>query len=174
MLAAMKLPSTCLLLACTALGCRHREEPVQPASSSAPKASALPLDRLAPGELAPGTSQVFGFLVPRQMKVVSQSPDRAQLEGEVMESALVDYVRERVDAVHVEIGAGRTIFPKVHIKDGLPDRLYQFDVVPNRRRSVIVIQDVTPKPVEQLTPEERWRRAGRNPDGTPVDVSQLK
>ncbi len=164
-----------LLAGCALVACKRGEQVAPgPSSKAATSASAPPVDRLAPGELAPGQSQVFGFEVPRQMKILSQSPDRALLEGEVSDVALIDYVRERVEVVHVEIGAGRTIFPKARIKNGLPDRLYQVEVVPNHRRSSILIQDVTPKPVEHLTPEERWKRAGRTPDGKPIDIGQLR
>jgi hypothetical protein len=164
----------CLTGAC-ALGCA-REPDGQSGASAQPSASAAPppVDRLAPGELAPGKSLIFGLVVPDQMKILTHSPKHARLEGEVEAGDLIEYVRDRVVVSHVEIGAGRTIFPKARIKDGPPDKLYQLEVVPNRRRTLLTVEDVTPpKAEENISQEERWRRAGRRPDGS-VDPALLR
>jgi hypothetical protein len=39
----------------------------------------------------------------------------------------------------------------------------------------LLIQDVTPRPVEpNLSDEERWRQAGLKPNGAPLDVANLR
>jgi hypothetical protein len=164
-----------LLMACSALAsCKKPEATPSPPPSAASVPSAVPVDHLAPGELAPGKSQIFGFDVPVEMKVKARTLDRVTLEGDVAADALVNYVRERVVVTHVEIGAGRTIFPRARIKEGPPDRVYQLEVMPSRRQTLLSIEDVTPAPVENLTQEERWRRAGRGPDGKPIREDELK
>jgi hypothetical protein len=103
--------------------------------------------------------------------------DIAYLRGEVTPEALANYVRERVDVDHVEIGAVSTVFPHVHIKNGAPDRVYDFEVTPGRGRTTnLVIRDVTPRPKDPpgTTNAERWRQAGYAPDGTPLDPNALK
>ncbi len=101
--------------------------------------------------------------------------DRVVLQGEVDANAVVTYVRDRVAVSHVELGAGRTIFPQARIRQGLPERLYQIEVVPIRRQTQIVIEDVTPAPAPSgLSQEELWRRAGRGPDGKPIRDDLLK
>jgi hypothetical protein len=167
----------CALIVSLALGCKRGSDAAadggaQPSASQAPPA---PLDRLAPGELSPGKHQVFGFVVPKAMKIVSRSPSRVLLEGEVEAGELIDYVRVRVLVSHVEVGAGRTIFPLARIKDGPPDHQYQIEVIPNRRMTTMTVEDVTPLPKidEKLSEEERWRRAGRRSDGS-VDPMLLK
>jgi hypothetical protein len=169
--------TTSLLLAIALSACKGREstsEPL-PVGSGAPAAASVPVDRLAPDELAPGKSQVFGFDIPKEMEIRSQSTDRVVLEGEVEANAVVTYVRDRVAVSHVELGAGRTIFPRARIKQGLPDRIYQLEVVPIRRQTQLVIEDVTPRPDPgNLSQEERWQRAGRGPDGKPVRDDLLK
>ncbi len=163
-------------LAGSLLGCK-RGDGAAAGASAQPSASVAPppVDRLAPGELAPGKRQVFGFVVPQQMTVLSHSPERALLEGDVEAGEVIDYVRTRVEVSHVEIGAGRTIFPRAHIKDGPPDRVYQLEIIPDRRRTTMTIEDTTPRPkdTENISQEERWRRAGRRPDGS-VDPMLLK
>lgn len=166
-----------LLFAIALLGCKTQgsdPEPL-PVKSGAPPVASVPVDRLAPGELAPGKSQVFGFEIPKEMRVKSRAIDRVVLEGEVDANAVVTYVRDRVVVSHVELGAGRTIFPRARIRQGLPDRFYQIEVIPIRRITQIVIEDVTPRPdPEGLSEEERWRRAGRDAEGRPIRDDLLK
>jgi hypothetical protein len=176
MVTVMRLPW--LLLALTLFACRGKESDSEPSPvvSATPSAAvSVPLDRLAPGELAPGKSQVFGFDIPKEMEIKSRGIDRVVLEGEVDANAVVTYVRDRVIVSHVELGAGRTIFPQARIRQGAPDRVYQLEVVPIRRLTQLVIEDVTPKPDPgNLSQEERWKRAGRGPDGKPIRDDLLK
>ena len=135
-----------------------------------------PVDRLAPGELRPGTNQVFGLEVPWGMSVRGQFATVAYVEGNVAPEDLANYVRDRVVIDHVEIGAARTVFPYARIKKGPPDRFFQIEVIAGKGRTEMVVTDVTPhpKPPEQISDEERWRRVGRRPDGRPLDITELK
>ena len=140
-----------------------------------PSRSAKPADRLGPGELAPGTVEVWGFRAPKQMRLDRRFPDAAHFVGAVPAEALANYVRERVEVERVEIGAARTVFPKVRVKGGNPDRVYQFDIVKDGTSSKLVLRDITPPPVEPgLSDEERWRRAGMTPDGKQIDPKKLQ
>ena len=139
----------------------------QPAGSAP---SAKPIDRLAPDELAAGNAEVWGFVVPREMKVEHRYQEVAHLVGSVKPDALANYVRDRVVVSHVEIGAARTIFPNARIKGGAKDRVYELDVIPEPGVTRLVIRDTTPLKVEPgLTDEERWRQAGLTPQGRPLD-----
>lgn len=134
-----------------------------------PSASAGGVDRLAPGELAPGTQQVFGFAAPRELTLERRFPDAAHFTGVVPAESVANYVRQRVEAERVEIGAARTVFPSVRIKGGAPDRVYRIEVVSDAPITKLVIKDITPPPLEPgLTDEERWRRAGFTADGKPL------
>jgi len=145
-------------------------------SSGAPKSAKL-VDRLAPGELTPGKSQVFGFEVPQNMRVQGAFLEVAYLEGPVTPEALANYVRDRVDIQRVEIGAASTIFAHARIKRGAPDRVYDIVVTPKlNERTELEIRDVTPRPPNPpgMTEADRWRQAGRKPDGTPLDMADFK
>jgi len=164
------------LLLLAAPGCHRRQTDVPPAEASATP-SAKPLDHLAPGELDQGPGQVFGFAVPARMRVNGAFLDVAYLGGNVTPEALANYVRERVDADHVEIGAVSTVFPHVHIKGGEPSRVYDFEVKPGRGvLTELVIKDVTPRPKAPpgFTDADRWRQAGYGTDGKPLDKNELK
>jgi hypothetical protein len=162
-----------VLVACTACG-KGTEHAPRPTPSRT--ASAAPLDRLAPGELRPGTSQVFGLELPTGMAVRGQFAEVAYAHGSVTPEALANYIRDRVVVDHVEIGAARTVFPYARIKNGPADRFFQIEVIAGAGRTELVLTDVTPhpKPYEELSNEERWRRAGRRPDGRPLDITEFK
>src|SRR5690606_26010617 len=71
-----------------ALACRTEGAPQAAPSASAASPPAVPVDRLAPGELAPGTVDVFGFPVPRELEVVSRTRDAALLIGQASPDAV--------------------------------------------------------------------------------------
>jgi hypothetical protein len=152
-----------------------RSEP-PPKRNRPPALSAKPIDRLAPGELAPGKIRVFGLELPRGMKVRGSFSDIAYVEGEVAPEGLANYVRDRVEVENVEIGAARTVFPRARIKGGNADRLYQLEVVAVGNKSELLIKDVTPRPppAPNLTDADRWRAIGRDPNGKPFDKADLR
>jgi hypothetical protein len=167
-----------LLGLCSLLGSLGACKRAQPSVAAvAPSAStALPLDHLAPDELAPGKVEVYGFPVPRGMEVESHLADRAYVSGRVSPEALANYVREQVVVSHVEIGAARTVFPMARIKAGPQDRVFTLEVLPDGPKTRLVIKDTTPPPPPPpgLTDAERWRAAGLTPDGRPLDPQKLE
>jgi hypothetical protein len=142
----------------------------------APSASARkPLDRLAPGELMPGTAEAFGFIAPKQLRLERRFPGEAHFVGQASAEAVANYVRERVSVERVEVGVARTVFPKVIIKGGDPNKHYRIEVVRDGPLSRIMIRDITvPAAPEGLSEEERWTRAGMRPDGKPLDPKKLQ
>ncbi len=158
-----------------AVGC-SRKSPPAPTAAPAPSAVAAPLDHLAPDELAPSKSEVYGFAVPRGMVVENRFKDRAYIRGHVSPEALANYVRDQVVVSHVEIGAARTVFPMARLKNGPKDRYYTLEVLPDGPDTRLVIVDTTPPPPPPpgLTDAERWRAAGLTPDGRPLDPQKLE
>jgi hypothetical protein len=118
---------------------------------------------------------VFGLEVPAGMTVRGEFREVAYVHGNVAPEALANYVRDRVVVDHVEIGAARTVFPQARIKKGPADRFFRIEVIAGNRTTELVVQDVTPRPQpkEDISDEERWRRAGRRPDGKPLDITEL-
>lgn len=153
-------------------GCESKQRiEFGPSASS----SAKPLDRLAPGELSPGVAEVWGFVAPREMRLDQQFQAEAFFVGAVAAEAVANYVRERVEADRVEIGAARTVFPAARIKAGKPDRVYRFEVLKDGTGARLIIKDITPPPIEPgLSDEERWRKAGLTPDGKPLDPKKVE
>lgn len=156
------------------------KSPSKPKDTAPPPARSVakPVDRLLPGELPAGEGHVFGLAVPRGMTVKASLADSAMLEGNVPPESLANYVRDRVDVAHVEIGVARTLFPSARIRGGAADRSYEIEVVAgNGTPTRLVLRDVTPhgrNGPPEMTEEERWRQAGRTPDGKPLDLAEFK
>jgi len=164
--------ATCLAgLACwLCVSCHAKSDAGDDRPRAVSPATSKPIDRLAPDELAAGNAEVWGFVVPREMKVEHRYKEVTHLIGPVKPDALANYVRERVIVSHVEIGAARTIFPDARIKAGAADRVYELDVIPEPGTTRLVIRDTTPPKVQPgLTDAERWRQAGLTPEGRPLD-----
>jgi hypothetical protein len=159
-------------------GCKRAPEVAPAPSASAP---APPVDRLAKGELPPGTQVVFGMVIPEGMELRGVFPGVAHALGKATLEDVSNYVRARVDTKRIELGAVGTVFPAVHITAGDATRLYRIAVIPREEETTeLVIEDVTPPPPPPppppggMTDAERWRRAGYNPNGTPIDPRKLR
>ena len=172
----MRSHALLLLGCCSLVACSSKTRATGAPGSAAPATSALPLDHLAEGELAPSQIEVYGFPVPRGMAIESRLPDRAYISGRVSPEGLANYVREQVVVSHVEIGAARTVFPLARIKAGPADRVFSLEVLPDGPRTRLVIKDVTPPPPPPpgLTDADRWRAAGLTPEGYPLDPKKLE
>ena len=86
-------------------------------------------------------------------------------EGRLRQEHVANYVRERVDASHVDTGPTKTVFREARLK-GDPNHLYELEVSVSRAGALLIVRDRTPKPVEPgLSERERWERAGMTPEG---------
>ncbi len=162
------------LLLLVLASCRRHEAPAEPA---APPVSALPADRLAPGELIPGDKKAFGIVLPRDLHVDQSLPSLFYASGPVNASDLANYVRARVKGGDVSVGAAATVFDGVTVdSDADAGRILVVRVFPGPmgRGAHIEVRDVTPPPVPQASSTaERWRRMGLTPEGRVLDPTQL-
>ena len=155
--------------------CSRSGEGASGTQATASASARPPVDRLARGELAEGPTSAFGLAFPRAMRLERRFLDSAHAAGPVPPEAVANYVRRRVEASHVEIGAARTVFPRVRIKGGAPDKLYRIEVVADGANTLLVLRDVTPPPLEPgLSVEERWKRAGMTPQGKPLESTKME
>jgi hypothetical protein len=165
-----ELVSSLMVAACVA--CGRGPNPVARADAGT-VSSAAPVDRLRPGELAPGNQEAFGILLPRGVKVDQRFEKVVYASGELDNSAVANFLRERITAGRIELGTNRTLFSGVHLGDA--NREYWVEVLGGPGRCRVVVRDVTPEPVPAgLSEEELWKRAGFSPDGRPLDPNNLK
>lgn len=170
-----KLEKCALALALLLVAGCHKKRVVVGTQPAASTSARPPVDHLAPGELAPGKDVVFGMHVPRSMTVDRRYPDAAHISGSATPESVANYVRKRVIASRVEIGAARTVFPAVKIKGGNPNKVYRIEVIASPGRTKLVIRDITKPPMARgLTQAQRWRRAGLTPEGQPLDPKHLQ
>ena len=177
MMARGERSSSCLftaLIVVTSLGSSSCRKEKAPPPGPAPAAVAsTALDRLLPGELAEGNERALGLVVPRDMHFERVFDDSAQARGRVAAEALANYVRKRVDAATVEIGAARTLFPRAHVKGQPSDKTVRIEVIREVDSTVLYLRDTTPPVIPPgLTEEERWRNQGVVP-GKPFDPKAL-
>lgn len=162
--------STLLLL--VAVGCGHRHSAALDSRGDA-GADRPPVDRLAPGELGRSQLLAFGFPTPQGMVVERRFANSVYLAGAVSASALLDYVRAHTIAGPAERIGNRHVFKKVKIRGGDTNRTYDLEVDDEGPTQKLVVTDVTPPALEPgLSTEERWRRAGYKPDGTPLPSAE--
>lgn len=166
-----------MVLALLGLGsCDDASGGATPVAAPASASARVPVDHLAEGELKQGSERAYGLLLPEGMKIVARFDDSIHAKGRFSPEDIANYVRKRVRVQRVELGAARTIFPNVRIKGGNPQRRYRIEVVDlGHGQTRLELHDTTrPPAAPDLTEKESWRRAGFNPDGTPIDPMQLE
>lgn len=162
---AVSLLALCLLAACS-----RKTEASETAPSPADSASAeVPLDRLAPGELEPGNESAFGLPIPKGMHVARRFEGSAHVAGKIDRDELVSYLKRRLNTSVTTYQRQRIIFPNVTLPEN-PGSSFSLEVWTDKDVTWFRIDETTVKqPPKGLTEAERWRRAGRNPDGTPLE-----
>lgn len=165
----------CLGAAALSLGaCKKKESVAQPA----PVDSALPVDRLAPGELPEGREVAFGLKLPQGMGVARGFPGVIHATSTTLRPEQVaNYFRARVVDGTVAAGAVGTRFLGVHAKTD-PKRELAIEVragAPGVTTCEVLLRDTTPPPVEPgLSEDERRKKAGLTPDGKLLDPKHME
>jgi hypothetical protein len=151
-----------------------REQQALPAPAG--EAAAAAPDRLQDGEQLPDSETAFGLPLPKGMRLVRHFNDSAYFNGDTDLDAVLTHLRQHLAADGAQLVSRGAVFPRARIVGGDPQQLYRVEVTRTARGSQIHIKDITPAPAPELTglsEAEIWRRAGRNPDGTPLDPNQV-
>ena len=124
-------------------------------------------DRLAKGEKLPGRKLVFGLEVPRWLTVTLQHAQVAQLSGHRSLEEVTRYFQRYVSAAHIEATGRRVVFPKAFINALGSKRLFRIEIAEQDHFVNVRISEITPPNVTRgISEKERWKRAGRNSDGS--------
>ncbi len=139
-------------------------------SAAAPSAPARP-DRIDPNDLAEGTDKAFDLKIPRGMQVTIRAPNEVDAVGRLPAEKIANYVRKRIEAETVELGAARTVFNRAKVKGEPTGRWVRIEVELLRDTTTrLVVRDLSPPKVDPtLTPEERWKQFGLDPHGGVMD-----
>jgi hypothetical protein len=164
--------SRVLLWAAAALLCACQSKAPPTATEAAAEVTATP-DRL-PAEKRPPEAMAFGLSLPRGMRLTRQFNGSAYFLGELDLATVVEHLKPHLDAKRVENHPGHTVFEQAKIKGDVSERRLRVDVSAEGVGTQVYVRDVTPPPAPRGVSEtEMWRRAGRNPDGTPLDQNQV-
>jgi hypothetical protein len=150
-----------------------RSEPPPVASEAAP--SAAPVDRLAPGELVPGTEKAFSIVLPRGVRIDQALTDVVFASGSVNASDVANYIRARVQGGTVSVGAFATVFDQVKaIDDPVRSLFVRIFPGPSGQGARIEVRNVTPPAAPSLSSTaERWKQFGLDPSGKLLDPQHL-
>ena len=130
-------------------------------------AAPVPVDHLLPGELAEGSENAYGLVLPRGFVVDQRFEDAIHASGHGSPEHVSAFVRRRLVVSTVEVGPARTIFASARSKTGVAITV---EITDRDNRVELVVRDLTPPPVVPgLSEEERWRRTGLRPNGQPLD-----
>lgn len=162
-----QLTQVSLFAALLGVGCKREVEVTPTTTSQTP-------DRLAPGEAVLGTPRVFGLDIPDGLRVVARYAKNVHLSGPLPLAAVVEAIQGQLEPTLLELTPRRAVWERVVAKTDASRRLMRIEVTRDGPTTRVQITDVTaPKPVQGLSEAERWERAGRNPDGTVKDPSQM-
>ena len=158
------------LFACLGAAC-HREPAPEPGP---PPSEAPAADRLSPSEALPEAEVAFGLPLPTGMRLVRQFNDSAYFEGAIELTALLEHVQKHVVARTAQMRGRGAVFARTELAGDERKRQFRIELNPAPRGTELHITDITPAPSEVgLSEADSWRRAGRNPDGTPIDQNQV-
>lgn len=131
-------------------------------------------DRLAPQEPLIGTQRVWGLRIPDGMTISSQFPRKVHLSGSRSLTSVMEALREQVSTSHAEVTPSRFVFERAAIQSEGERKLLRIEALTEGPLTRVYISDITPPPVPSgLSESEMWERAGRNPDGTIKNPSQV-
>lgn len=168
----LALFSGLLAVALAAPACRRDGGGASPAASASAAPSARALDAVAPGELPEGKERFFGFPLPRDFTVDAAFDTFVVATGTAPPDSVLAYARKRVDSGNVELSAARMELRWAHVTGEEPWRRVLVSVeqlASGRTRLRIDNLTLHPPDPPGMTDEERWRRAGRTPDGKVID-----
>ena len=152
------------------LGCRSKPK-VEP--SEAPEAPPSP-DRLTAEERLPDSETAFGLPVPSGMRLTQHFKDSAYFTGEARMDRVLEHLQKYLATPTVELQPRHALFARAMIKGDESQRLFRISVSETSTGTQLHITDITPPPTTRgASQAELWSRAGRKPDGTPIDQNQL-
>lgn len=168
-LGSWALPSVAAALLLGA--CDERDAPAG-AAQTTPSA---PVDRLAPKERPERLRSAFGLVAPEPLVLEAKFEDSARFAGRIGADDLVARLKPLIVASVVELAGESYVFRRARIRSGDRNRVYQLEVIPRGPLTRLIVRDVTPPPSRSgLSESERWKQAGRTPDGKVVDPRELQ
>lgn len=137
------------------------------------RASAAPVDHLAPGELLEGTDKAFDVTLPRGMRIDGTFADLIMASGQMAVHPLAAYFRAHLENGDLREGDTSATFDHV-TAPGKPERPLSVHIAKAGDGVHVDIRDVTPVVLPQLPDDTaRLKRVGLTPNGRLLDPTHL-
>ncbi|MCL2724623.1 MAG: hypothetical protein FWD69_09330 [Polyangiaceae bacterium] len=163
------------LVALGPLSCKRKGEELQTATNTP---SALPADRLAPGELPEGKEKAFELKLPQGMTISRAFTGTVHASSNTLAPEQVsNFFRARVTGGTVSVSTDEIRFLNVRaVAD--PNRELAIEIrrgKPGIATCEVLVRDITPPPfVPGLSEDERRNKAGLSPDGGLLDPKRME
>lgn len=165
-------PGISALLLASALVSAGCKKPPPPEVDAGP-----PPDHLAKDEIPEGHDKAFALVLPFKSSVQYRVTDAVSVDSTLTTEELSNFVRARVQTSKITAGANGTTFDDA-VVPAEPRRVLHIEVRRGDRArhamSSMIVRDVTPPPAApKISDEDSWRKAGRAPDGKPLDSKHM-
>jgi len=162
------------LAALASTACKRQKAP----EATAPPVASVPVDRLAPGEAAPGQEKAHDLLLPRGGRIERVFGKSVYAWVPLPPEAVASYIRTQADEADAVIGANGTVIPKLRVKGALPDHWLRVEISTGARTDetqlvIDRVDDVKVIPTGKSN-AELMKEVGLNPDGTPIDPKHIE
>jgi hypothetical protein len=143
------------------------------------KDAGAPVDHLAPGDSVEGKDKAFALTLPRAATVAARFPESVRVKSTLLPEQLVKFVETRVSGGRVDKTPAKTTFEDVVVPSE-PTRHLTIEITPgsgyDAPKSEMLVKDVTPAPPADpnTTDRERWKKAGLDESGRPLDPKRLQ
>ena len=135
--------------------------------------ASAPVDRLGPGEAAPGQEKAHDLLLPRGGRVDRVFGKTVYAWVPLPPEQVASYIRGQADEADAVVGANGTIIPKLRVKGAEPGHWLRVEISAAARtdQTALVIDRVDDNKVIPTgkSNAELMKEVGLNPDGTPID-----
>ena len=155
------------------VGCR-RAPPPPPAPAAT---SAKPVDRLAPGEAAPGVETAFDLQLPRGTVIEARFGTTLHAKIPLPPEQVASFVQQQSDGAEAVMGPNGTLFPNLHVKGSDVGHHLRIEVstAAMGNGTTLVVNRIEERPdPEPLPADEAMKKAGLNPNGGLLDPNHTE
>ena len=138
-----------------------------------------PPDQLIPGDSVEGKDKAFALTLPRAAAVAARFGESVRVKSTLSPDQLVKFVETRVSGGRVDHDGDKTTFANVTVP-AEPTRVLTIEITRgsgfDAPKSEMLVKDVTPPPPADpnASDQERWKKAGLDENGRPLDPKRLQ
>jgi hypothetical protein len=160
-------------LTASSSACR-RAPPPPPAPATS---SSKPVDRLAPGEAAPGVELAHDLHLPRGAIVEARFGTSVHVKIPLPPEQVATFVQQQATNAEAVMGPNGTIFPNLHVTGSDPGHHLRVEISTSAMgdgTQLIVDRIEERDPPPAMEPDEAMKKAGLAPNGALLDPDHIE